>query len=117
MIRRPPRSTRTDTLVPYTTLFRSLLDVGKTTSNTCHRPYAANNIYGFPAIADSKLPVHSDNERRKRPIDSIIGTAQKGGYCASKRNRSEGTCRRPRCNRRRCLQGRDRKSVGEGKSV
>src|SRR3546814_14303663 len=25
MIRRPPRSTRTDTLVPYTTLFRSLL--------------------------------------------------------------------------------------------
>src|SRR3546814_12105815 len=26
MIRRPPRSTRTDTLVPYTTLFRSALD-------------------------------------------------------------------------------------------
>src|SRR3546814_4484549 len=29
MIRRPPRSTRTDTLFPYTTLFRSgLLEVG-----------------------------------------------------------------------------------------
>src|SRR3546814_12347598 len=31
MIRRPPRSTRTDTLFPYTTLFRSMfraLDVG-----------------------------------------------------------------------------------------
>src|SRR3546814_6778082 len=26
MIRRPPRSTRTDTLVPYTTLFRSKAD-------------------------------------------------------------------------------------------
>src|SRR3546814_17890217 len=26
MIRRPPRSTRTDTLFPYTTLFRSLSD-------------------------------------------------------------------------------------------
>src|SRR3546814_13063247 len=26
MIRRPPSSTRTDTLFPYTTLFRSLLD-------------------------------------------------------------------------------------------
>src|SRR3546814_20623341 len=26
MIRRPPRYTRTDTLFPYTTLFRSLLD-------------------------------------------------------------------------------------------
>src|SRR3546814_4067463 len=27
MIRRPPRSTRTDTLFPYTTLFRSLYDI------------------------------------------------------------------------------------------
>src|SRR3546814_6259091 len=27
MIRRPPRSTRTDTLFPYTTLFRSLGDI------------------------------------------------------------------------------------------
>src|SRR3546814_7994552 len=26
MIRRPPRSTRTDTLFPYTTLFRSFMD-------------------------------------------------------------------------------------------
>src|SRR3546814_2001223 len=31
MIRRPPRSTRTDTLFPYTTLFRSIdaVDVGR----------------------------------------------------------------------------------------
>src|SRR3546814_9182048 len=28
MIRRPPRSTRTDTLFPYTTLFRSGLKIG-----------------------------------------------------------------------------------------
>src|SRR3546814_2732443 len=28
MIRRPPRSTRTDTLFPYTTLFRSRLGLG-----------------------------------------------------------------------------------------
>src|SRR3546814_2099376 len=31
MIRRPPRSTRTDTLFPYTTLFRSTLSRGKQT--------------------------------------------------------------------------------------
>src|SRR3546814_18259796 len=31
MIRRPPRSTRTDTLFPYTTLFRSLLGRSRTT--------------------------------------------------------------------------------------
>src|SRR3546814_17075238 len=30
MIRRPPRSTRTDTLFPYTTLFRSQLRLGAT---------------------------------------------------------------------------------------
>src|SRR3546814_3162805 len=29
MIRRPPRSTRTDTLFPYTTLFRSRLAIGR----------------------------------------------------------------------------------------
>src|SRR3546814_12342717 len=29
MIRRPPRSTRTDTLFPYTSLFRSLLSIPK----------------------------------------------------------------------------------------
>src|SRR3546814_4153782 len=29
MIRRPPRSTRTDTLFPYTTLFRSLVNLYK----------------------------------------------------------------------------------------
>src|SRR3546814_6652493 len=28
MIRRPPRSTRTDTLFPYTTLFRSMVETG-----------------------------------------------------------------------------------------
>src|SRR3546814_7046108 len=29
MIRRPPRSTRTDTLFPYTTLFRSLANIAQ----------------------------------------------------------------------------------------
>src|SRR3546814_7537326 len=33
MLRRPPRSTRTDTLVPYTTLFRSRYDF---TGPACH---------------------------------------------------------------------------------
>src|SRR3546814_15646104 len=29
MIRRPPRSTRTDTLFPYTTLFRSVIEIAR----------------------------------------------------------------------------------------
>src|SRR3546814_7105652 len=36
MIRRPPRSTRTDTLFPYTTLFRSDL------STPCHAPWISS---------------------------------------------------------------------------
>src|SRR3546814_2175238 len=39
MIRRPPRSTRTDTLVPYTTLFRSgLLQTGDPLQLSCYLP-------------------------------------------------------------------------------
>src|SRR3546814_20501189 len=34
MIRRPPRSTRTDTLFPYTTLFRSLFGDGRSACPT-----------------------------------------------------------------------------------
>src|SRR3546814_10933521 len=38
MIRRPPRSTRTDTLFPYTTLFRSHLQPGKDIRDRIRQP-------------------------------------------------------------------------------
>src|SRR3546814_2034901 len=41
MIRRPPRSTRTDTLFPYTTLFRSVTDV--------------SSVTGFPESLDGRV--------------------------------------------------------------
>src|SRR3546814_20581594 len=41
MIRRPPRSTRTDTLFPYTTLFRSRPDVYNHNLETVPRLYPA----------------------------------------------------------------------------
>src|SRR3546814_4778026 len=37
MIRRPPRSTRTDTLLPYTTLFRSAEVAQQHGASTCRR--------------------------------------------------------------------------------
>src|SRR3546814_3830193 len=43
MIRRPPRSTRTDTLFPYTTLFRSIMGVIR-----------IKRIYDAPASTDGK---------------------------------------------------------------
>src|SRR3546814_3333218 len=43
MIRRPPRSTRTDTLFPYTTLFRSqMLTIADTTASVEARIAAVN---------------------------------------------------------------------------
>src|SRR3546814_8223725 len=38
MIRRPPRSTPTDTLLPYTTLFRSLRHQGRQAAGPSQRP-------------------------------------------------------------------------------
>src|SRR3546814_6249962 len=43
MIRRPPRSTRTDTLVPYTTLFRSFLDIVQEVSTPAPESTADEN--------------------------------------------------------------------------
>src|SRR3546814_12000708 len=52
MIRRPPRSTRTDTLFPYTTLFRSLaLCCGR--SRARHPPFPQRNL---PHGADGEMP-------------------------------------------------------------
>src|SRR3546814_1204094 len=43
MIRRPPRSTRTDTLVPYTTLFRSRRNHAARSSRNTGKPPAELN--------------------------------------------------------------------------
>src|SRR3546814_4443494 len=50
MIRRPPRSTRTDTLFPYTTLFRSGLHV-TATAEKLPRPGQYDTAYGRIGIA------------------------------------------------------------------
>src|SRR3546814_4363145 len=44
MIRRPPRSTRTDTLFPYTTLFRSYIGLSEVSADTIRRANAAYPI-------------------------------------------------------------------------
>src|SRR3546814_14942664 len=54
MIRRPPRSTRTDTLFPYTTLFRSTrLAVARACADRCrvylaYKPVAPGRACGMP---------------------------------------------------------------------
>src|SRR3546814_2353205 len=54
MIRRPPRSTRTDTFFPYTTLFRSLLE----RDGERFRCRAAGGMHAGPGSAGSLIPPH-----------------------------------------------------------
>src|SRR3546814_14250777 len=104
MIRRPPRSTRTDTLFPYTTLFRSCQTSG--TAAHCHEsgprtiprgrelgPGAASTTRCFLSV--SPLYQHS-----------VCGplTFHLSQQNATKMSRSTGT------------RSKDRKSVVQGKS-
>src|SRR3546814_13179316 len=55
MIRRPPRSTRTDTLFPYTTLFRSPPGTGKTQLAVSLGREAIRNNYSVQFVAAAAL--------------------------------------------------------------
>src|SRR3546814_2562149 len=51
MIRRPPRSTRTDTLFPYTTLFRSQCNVVSVAFNFTHTQISLNANLLFRVVS------------------------------------------------------------------
>src|SRR3546814_107627 len=52
MSRRPPRSTRTDTLFPYTTLFRSGLPVVLIEALAMEMPVIASRVAGIPELLE-----------------------------------------------------------------
>src|SRR3546814_4771219 len=60
MIRRPPRSTRTDTLFPYTTLFRSLT---RTAWPSVHVGHASRHQ---PRAGDARHCNQHDAQQRQR---------------------------------------------------
>src|SRR3546814_12429693 len=72
MIRRPPRSTRTDTLFPYTTLFRSCVGGGITASQRARQNRKPNRIRAESA-ENAEIFVHA--ETRRRGEDEIGGFA------------------------------------------
>src|SRR3546814_9783983 len=59
MIRRPPRSTRTDTLIPYTTLFRS--EIGDADSSLTALQMTEAHAIGDAKIAPITLTAPADN--------------------------------------------------------
>src|SRR3546814_17970086 len=95
MLRRPPRSTRTDTLFPYTTLFRS-----------SRLSWRHGCLYGGE---DAVVPRGGRRGRHRRDLERRSVVA--GGRARSKGARSadhDGGC---------AWRGPDRKSVVSGKSV
>src|SRR3546814_11439068 len=55
MIRRPPRSTRTDTLFPYTTLFRSVRGVKAIGTGTPFADYIHVGVFFRPGIVSEQI--------------------------------------------------------------
>src|SRR3546814_13939714 len=67
MIRRPPRSTRTDTLVPYTTRFRSV----------CRLPDLALSVVRIPGAEQSpRKLVHIPEEELDLAVTHLIDDAR-----------------------------------------
>src|SRR3546814_18587876 len=65
MIRRPPVSTRTDTLFPYTTLFRSPLGDVAVVHHLGRRPWAAVQRALLPALPPEGRPRPSSDLGRR----------------------------------------------------
>src|SRR3546814_16668560 len=101
MLRRPPRSTRTDTLFPYTTLFRS--------ARTAVPGPAGHDLHGQrPGQPVARVPVGDGQPRRARPHPS----AAEGRRPAHRGPRQgQGPAAVPPG------EGGDRQSVVQGKSV
>src|SRR3546814_1286142 len=93
MIRRPPRSTRTDTLFPYTTLFRSVLE-----SAAMNAPSIAPTatplleatalVKRFPA-RDGQGTVHRSEEHTSE-LQSLMRISY-AVFCLKKKNKTKNT--------------------------
>src|SRR3546814_9264254 len=76
MIRRPPRSTRTDTLFPYTTLFRSRLTAASATPAVARKAFSTRptqDAQVMPVIANSTVPLRDGrSEEHTSELQSLM---------------------------------------------
>src|SRR3546814_1389910 len=100
MIRRPPRSTRTDTLFPYTTLFRSYVKSELTegdwriySDNIAMARWLQETVQGMlnPALADTSIPVvEAEFSKRSEEHTSELQSLMRISYavfCLKKQNK------------------------------
>src|SRR3546814_3897909 len=82
MIRRPPRSTRTDTLFPYTTLFRSKLSKG-----WCENGNIVCGYHGWTYDRDGKC-VRIRSEEHTSELQSLMRISY-AVFCLKKKKKKE----------------------------
>src|SRR3546814_2583518 len=91
MIRRPPRSTRTDTLFPYTTLFRSSQNAGCGRAGLQRRPCRERKAVHRHVVADGEngfdnLPGRS--EEHTSELQSLMRISY-AVFCLKKKKNKE----------------------------
>src|SRR3546814_12714633 len=72
MIRRPPRSTRTDTLFPYTTLFRSMPTDGPDIEVSVRQTFGIDSDLQVPAFSRSSDYVPQVDETYRFDRDTTL---------------------------------------------
>src|SRR3546814_11542050 len=84
MIRRPPRSTRTDTLFPYTTLFRSqIADHARGNDVALIFDGAGLTAIAHPKIATPLVRAEGNEQKHCSLIDEVAGQPRALGIIAN----------------------------------
>src|SRR3546814_8665613 len=88
MIRRPPRSTRTDTLFPYTTLFRSRVRTVLTRADDRFLVLAERREVARRLKADLFISIHADrSEEHTSELQSLMRISY-AVFCLKKKKKT-----------------------------
>src|SRR3546814_10022257 len=91
MIRRPPRSTRTDTLFPYTTLFRSH---DGSQQKTASRRFCLNHCFPWSGRQDLNLRLLRRSEEHTSELQSLMRISY-AVFCLKKQNKTDNIVQAP----------------------
>src|SRR3546814_2852742 len=88
MIRRPPRSTRTDTLFPYTTLFRSVYVLHEPCRHFVrfvHSHFTCSGRHCRGVVASRQLRTYRRSEEHTSELQSLMRISY-AVFCLKKKN-------------------------------